>query len=608
MNSAHVKFPSAVSKETHRKTLQDLAKYSVTSPKRYREYEFILDWLSSACPQAAFFVVFIDTKLHQGGVLHRSERSYVQLVKNLRNWTADKSREFLLTDPITELADLIHGENVHGATCALLCTLLYHQSLFSAIIWCLPESTTDVSSPHKDDLEGIEDALLVAMVLNHHRAQHGSSLDSLTMLPNREDFLTEIQTEIQEAYASSTRFVVMILDLDRFQLVNGSLGPYVADEILTEWSRRLRSFFSSIDLVARLGGDEFGILIRDNDELSDLLETGERLTRLLRTPIQVKEHSIRVTVSIGMAEWNPEMENVHDVIRKANMALSHVKTHGKNGVYVFNEYCTGVDHHILTIEDDLETALNRSEFYLVYQPKVCARTNAIVSGEALIRWMHPQRGVVLPSEFIPSAESGHLMMQIGEWVLEEVCRQLAEWNERSYRIPRIAMNVSPQQLVRTQFIEKLVDNMDKYAIPARQIEIEITETAVMEYKDEIILTIRKIRDMGVKVSVDDFGMGYSSLDILKRVTADYLKIDRSFVSEPDRKSRAIVSMIVQLAHSIDLQVVAEGVETIEQRDFLVDIGCDEMQGFLFSRPLPANEFISLFRRSFDGQAVTFQHK
>lgn len=595
MNSGHVKFPPDVRKETRRKTLQDLLTYSVTSPKRHREYEFILDWLSSACPQAAFFFVFIDTELHQGGVLHRSERSDVQLLKDLQGWTADKSREFLLKDPITELADLIHGKNVQGQTCTPLCTLLYHQSLFSAIIWCLPETPTDVTSPCNDDLAGIENALLVAMVLNHHRAQHGCSLDSLTMLPNREDFLTEIQTEIQTAYASSTRFVVMILDLDRFQLVNDSIGPYAADEILTEWSRRLRTFFSSIDLVARLGGDEFGILIRDNDELSNLLETGEQLTRLLRTPIEVKEHSIRVTVSIGMAEWNPEVENVQDVIRRANMALSHVKTHGKNGVYVFNEDCTGVDQHILTIEDDLETALHRNEFYLEYQPKVCARTNAFVSGEALIRWMHPQRGVVLPSAFIPTAESGHLIVKIGEWVLEEVCRQLAEWNERFYSMPRIAFNVSPQQLVRTQFVEKLMDNMGKYAIPADQMEIEITETAVMEYKDEILLTIRKIRDMGVKVSVDDFGMGYSSLDILKRVTADYLKIDRSFVCEPDGKSRAIVSMIVQLAHSIDLKVVAEGVETMGQRDFLEEVGCDEMQGFLFSRPLPANEFISLFR-------------
>ena len=564
----------------------DVLNHAVLPFRGNNELQFLLQRVSAKCLSCESIIIWFDVSRHLGGVLNQPETPE-QLISSLQEWVNQRAYSSG-SNWIRDLDSLISKYTLKNRDLQKVFTTLQSGRLVAVLIllcndpWnaCLNESLR----------QDVQTALPVALALYYRRIQPDTMLDSLTSLSQRDEFILQVEDEIKKNLGKEHAFAVALIDLDRFMLVNDAFGPVVADEMLRRLSQRMVDVVSSNDLVARLGGDEFAILIRDTSELGDLTELSAKLAAVIRNPISVYGHTARITGSIGVAAWSPEVGKSHQLIRNANRALDYVKHHGKDGLRVYDN-TLNASLSKMTMEDALEKALERQEFTLVYQPRVSVAHESIEGAEALIRWNHPQRGLISPSDFIPVAEESRLILKIGDWVLHEVCRQLHEWKQAGVVVPRIAVNVSPKQLVRHRFIEKLDYWMSRFEISPKSLELEITETALLEYGDEMISNVGNIRDRGIQVAVDDFGTGYSSLEILKRFPLDYLKIDQSFVQDLNVRNRAIVSMIIQLAHKIDSKVIAEGVETTEQRDFLMEHGCDEMQGYLYSRPLSPEDFV-----------------
>lgn len=567
----------------------DVLNHAVLPFRGNNELQFLLQLVSAKCLSCESIIIWFDVSRHLGGVLNQPETPE-QLISSLQEWVNQRAYSSG-SNWIRDLDSLISKYTLKNRDLQKVFTTLQSGRLVAVLIllcndpWnaCLNESLR----------QDVQTALPVALALYYRRIQPDTMLDSLTSLSQRDEFILQVEDEIKKNLGKEHAFAVALIDLDRFMLVNDAFGPVVADEMLRRLSQRMVDVVSSNDLVARLGGDEFAILIRDISELGDLTELSAKLAAIIRNPISVYGYTARITGSIGVAAWSPEVGKSHQLIRNANRALDYVKHHGKDGLRVYDN-TLNASLSKMTMEDALEKALERQEFTLVYQPRVSVAHESIEGAEALIRWNHPQRGLISPSDFIPVAEESRLILKIGDWVLHEVCRQLHEWKQAGVVVPRIAVNVSPKQLVRHRFIEKLDYWMSRFEISPKSLELEITETALLEYGDEMISNVGNIRDRGIQVAVDDFGTGYSSLEILKRFPLDYLKIDQSFVQDLNVRNRAIVSMIIQLAHKIDSKVIAEGVETTEQRDFLMEHGCDEMQGYLYSRPLSPEDFVLRF--------------
>lgn len=567
----------------------DVLNHAVLPFRGNNELQFLLQRVSAKCLSCESIIIWFDVSRHLGGVLNQPETPE-QLISSLQEWVNQRAYSSG-SNWIRDLDSLISKYTLKNRDLQKVFTTLQSGRLVAVLIllcndpWnaCLNESLR----------QDVQTALPVALALYYRRIQPDTMLDSLTSLSQRDEFILQVEDEIKKNLGKEHAFAVALIDLDRFMLVNDAFGPVVADEMLRRLSQRMVDVVSSNDLVARLGGDEFAILIRDISELGNLTELSAKLAAIIRNPISVYGYTARITGSIGVAAWSPEVGKSHQLIRNANRALDYVKHHGKDGLRVYDN-TLNASLSKMTMEDALEKALERQEFTLVYQPRVSVAHESIEGAEALIRWNHPQRGLISPSDFIPVAEESRLILKIGDWVLHEVCRQLHEWKQAGVVVPRIAVNVSPKQLVRHRFIEKLDYWMSRFEISPKSLELEITETALLEYGDEMISNVGNIRDRGIQVAVDDFGTGYSSLEILKRFPLDYLKIDQSFVQDLNVRNRAIVSMIIQLAHKIDSKVIAEGVETTEQRDFLMEHGCDEMQGYLYSRPLSPEDFVLRF--------------
>lgn len=565
--------------------------YMASNGEGYGELWFLLKTLSALFSQSHVLLAWFDVDDSRGGVVHRNHAP-ILLVDALQGWVSRQDTnsgdiDGLLFEKL--MASVEIGDELFDCAGVRL-----NNGRLSAHIVIVSKAGNDSDwAMFQDRREDIERALELAVVVERRHINRACTLDSATSIANRDMFYAAADVEIEKSLGRERSLAVVILDLDRFLLVNHAFGPKVADEMLRLLAQRLVDLASPTDLVARLGGDEFAILVRDSDEIANLADGGSRWAAEIRKPIVVGEHTARVTGSIGMAVCTAETNHLHDLMRNAHMALMYVKRHGKDGARLYDEELTADIVSKILLEEELEKALDNEEFHLVYQPRVQMNGQVIESVEALIRWHHPKQGVIMPGDFIPVAEDGRLIIQIGDWVMYEVCRQLAEWRELTERLPRVAINVSPKQLVRQRFLAKLDRWMREFDIPATCLEIEITETALIEYGDEMFDTVNALREQGIKVAIDDFGTGYASLDALKRFSTDYLKIDRSFVQELSGRNKAIVSMIIQLAHQVDSQVIAEGVESLEQRDFLEDHGCDEMQGYLFSRPIPPQECLSL---------------
>jgi diguanylate cyclase (GGDEF)-like protein/PAS domain S-box-containing protein len=421
-----------------------------------------------------------------------------------------------------------------------------------------------------------------------HMAHH----DALTQLPNRALLHDRIGQAIAQAQRNGEVLALLFIDLDRFKTVNDSLGHPVGDRLLQAVAGRLTGCTRGSDTIARIGGDEFVVLLGNLDRPEAARHVAQKVLDALSAAVTIDGHELKVTPSIGICAYPHDGTDVETLMRNADTAMYHAKQVGRNNYQFFTQAMNDAAQQRLLLENDLRYAIERGEFVLHYQPQLDLKTGGIVGFEALVRWRHPQRGMVPPSEFIPASEETGLIGPIGEWVLREACSQARIWHKAGAPQLQVAVNCSAQQFQREGFVETVDHILRETGMPALRLELEITESVIIHHSDEVNARFQALGDMGVRISIDDFGTGYSSLSYLKRLAIHQLKIDQSFVrdisSDPD--DAAIVSAIIAIAHSLDLDVVAEGVETSEQLAFLRSLGCDAAQGYLFSKPLPAEEF------------------
>jgi diguanylate cyclase (GGDEF)-like protein len=416
--------------------------------------------------------------------------------------------------------------------------------------------------------------------------------DNLTKLPNRLLLEDRLNQAIQGARRTQGAFSVLFLDLDGFKAVNDAFGHHIGDLLLAEVAGRIRGAIRTSDTLARIGGDEF-VLLADLGEPTSAANLADKLVRIVGQQYRIAEHEIRISVSIGIAIYDNFAQETHELLRNADAAMYHAKSLGRSGYCFFEASMNAHAHEQLQLLQELRSAAERQEMVLHYQPKFDAITSSMVGVEALLRWQHPVRGLLSPDQFIPLAEKSGVIVSLGEWVLNEACRQMGEWRAQGHFGWSVAVNLSALQFSHTGLIQLVREVLTRYSIEPRFLTLEITESTAMQDPTASLVILQKLNDMGVKISIDDFGTGYSSLLYLKRLPATELKIDRGFVRDlaPDTEDAAIVSAIVALGRTLNLSVVAEGIETRAQQEFLTGIGCTSLQGFLLGRPMPASDLL-----------------
>lgn len=441
--------------------------------------------------------------------------------------------------------------------------------------------------------------------------QHLAYHDALTDLPNRQLFLDRLEQALLRSQRSQQYGALIFVDLDNFKLINDTRGHLVGDSVLVEVAARLRQSFREEDTVARLGGDEFVICMTDLG-LSEANartvedECSSRLMEAMQLPFCVEGEEFSVSASLGLAYYHDHSLSASELLRQADMAMYQAKESGKNQIIMFQKEMAENTQRLFELKEDSKKALLLGQFFLVYQPQVNSCNRRIIGAEALLRWSHPTRGLVSPGEFIPLLEESDMMPEIGKQVLEMAARQLAEWSgaELIDDTFKMSINVSPQQFRQTDFTETVRSTIRKYNLPAHIIDLEITEGMIIDNIDHTVAAMNELRAMGIHFSIDDFGTGYSNLNYLKSLPLDVLKVDQSFIRdiENDSNDRAIVSTIIAMADQLNLNTIAEGVETEDQLKILQDMGCRNFQGYLYSPALKNVEFAALLTEQLSNQS------
>ena len=424
------------------------------------------------------------------------------------------------------------------------------------------------------------------------KIRYQATHDALTGLPNRNLLSDRLQQAILGAQRRGGIAAVAFIDLDQFKYINDSLGHQTGDELLKVVASRLTSCMRASDTVARQGGDEFVIVLGEQNSIAAITDTIRRLIDIVAEPWNVSGLQLQITCSVGISVYPADGQDAETLLRNADSAMYKAKEMGRNN---FEYFAANLNRHAterLELLNSLRQAIANDEFVLQYQPKVHLGSGKVVGAEALIRWHSAARGMVSPADFIPLAEESGLILAIGEWVLRSACAQNVAWQRAGHPPMPISVNLSPRQLVRDDVVDLVAAVLRESGLAPHLLELEITETVVMRDVDQSLSILRKLKQLGVRISIDDFGTGYSSLNYLKRFPVDTLKIDRSFVSDivTDSDDAAIVKAVISLAHILNLRVVAEGVETEEQRRFLMENGCDEVQGYHFGRPVSVEAF------------------
>ena len=427
-------------------------------------------------------------------------------------------------------------------------------------------------------------------MLAEQKVQELVRYDSLTGLPNRSMFLGELDRTIARAARQGSEFAVCFIDLDRFKTINDTLGHDAGDELLKVMAARLRAAVRKSDLVARLGGDEF-VLLLEGGPGPDLAGVADKLLAAIAEQVTIGGCHFMVTGSIGVGLYPGDGDDAATLLKHADAAMYLAKENGKNNVQFYTDELAGMAARQFELESALRLALARDELVLHYQPKVDVASGEVVGLEALVRWHHPLRGLVPPGEFIPLAEERGLIVPIGRWVVATACRQIRAWRDAGLATPPVAVNLSPRQFADHRLIEDFEAALRAAGVHPADLEVELTEGVLMADPDRANAVLRRLHDMGVRIAIDDFGTGYSSLSYLKRFPAQTVKIDRSFIRglPTDHDDTAITQAVIAMAHSLGLRVVAEGVETADQLGLLQRLHCDEVQGYLLGRPVPAGE-------------------
>ena len=430
------------------------------------------------------------------------------------------------------------------------------------------------------------------------------SHDALTQLPNRTLLDDRIRQAIITSRRQQSRAAILLLELDRFKLINDTLGHDVGDRLLEAVAGGLTGILRETETVARLGGDEFIVLMPDIGSIDRVSLLAQRILAVVAEPRVIGGNELHVTPSLGISIFPDDGNDAPTLLRNAETAMYHAKSVGRNNFQFFTSSMNFVVQERMTIENDLRRALENDEFKLYYQPQVNCRTGAVSGMEALIRWQHPGRGLILPNSFISIAEETGLIVPIGEWVLYEACRQARQWHDLGQTGLRVGVNLSARQFQQPELFKQIAGALKDSGLPSSSLELEITESMLMEDPDQAAVLLRTLAGLGIRLAIDDFGTGYSSLAYLKRFPLHRLKIDRSFVRDitSDPNDAAIVSAVVGLAASLNMDVIAEGVESVDQLRYLERHGCVEIQGYFFSRPQPASHFTS-FRYELPGAAA-----
>ncbi|MCK4704414.1 MAG: EAL domain-containing protein, partial [Gammaproteobacteria bacterium] len=379
--------------------------------------------------------------------------------------------------------------------------------------------------------------------------------------------------------------------LDRFKNINDSLGHHIGDQLLIIVADRLSACVRESDVVARIGGDEFIIALTSMNDNSQAAIIAEKILQNIGKTIKIDGHELNTSPSIGISIYPNDGDSVDELLRTADVAMYHAKEHGRNTYHYFTESMFIAANERIKIERELRVALHSEQLSLHYQPQISSADLKVIAMEALLRWNHPEQGMISPEIFIPIAEDAGIIYELGKWVIDESCRQLIAWKSDGFTGYRIAINLSTKQLQSESLADDIQSIMKKHQVTGNEMELEITETAAMSDPEQAIQQLGALRELGIQLSIDDFGTGYSSLAYLKQLPIQSLKLDKSFVHdiETDPNDAAICTATIALAHNLDLTVVAEGIETKMQLDFLTEHGCDYLQGYYFSKPLPADE-------------------
>jgi diguanylate cyclase (GGDEF)-like protein len=447
----------------------------------------------------------------------------------------------------------------------------------------------------------IEEGIVVGYVLTvrdvtvrkemEQRIEYYAYYDGTTGLPNRMLVHDRLSQTLREAKEHDQEIAVLFLDLDRFKQINDRFGHAGGDELLTEVAYRLQEMVSGAATVARQGGDEFILILPRLDSMAQATSTAEQILRVFRNPFYLEGEEVYVKPSIGISFFPLDGHLADDLIQNANSAMHKAKEMNGNTYRAFSSEQMGPDMKKIRLENDLYRALENNELELFYQPQVRLSKNIVIGVEALVRWNHPLHGKIAPSDFIPIAEDTGLITSIGEWILEEACSQAKNWQEQSHCSLRVAVNISAQQFQREGLVDTVKEVLARTGLAPEFLEIEITENTLLLNTEETVTTMKRLKSIGVRISIDDFGTGYCSLQYLREFPIDTLKIDKVFIDDikSENSSAPITTTIIALAHSLNLHVIAEGVETLEQQKFLQANNCDLVQGFLYSKPVQAGK-------------------
>lgn len=419
--------------------------------------------------------------------------------------------------------------------------------------------------------------------------------DSLSGLANR-NYLNEfLEILIPTAKRKNSEFAFLFLDLDNFKTINDSLGHHIGDELLLNVSDVLKKVLRPNDFIARVGGDEFVLIIQDFKSNLELTNIIKRIQEQLSKPWLIQTNPISTTCSVGIAIFPKDGQDIISLMKNADIAMYEAKKHGRNTYHFFTEELNDAVLRIINLDKEMRNALKNNNYKLFYQPKVCIETSKIIGAEALIRWIHPEKGFIAPSEFIPLAEENGFIIKLGDWIIDEALNQHLDWKNKSIDIA-ISINISAKQFLKKDFAENLIKKIEEKSIIPNKVILEITEYILIDNSNKVYSSLKKLHDFGIKISLDDFGTGYSSLSYLRKYPIDYLKIDKSFVDETYSKNGKIfIETIVKMGQMLNMKIVAEGVENSNQVEYLKSISCDLYQGYYFSKPLSAKDFEDFYK-------------
>ncbi len=573
--------------------LGEVAKNSLRSVRRITSADIVALGLLEPDQEGAMRVYIV-----RGDETTRAERGYA-------TWNAAVQQQLLAA----ATGEWVESGRVPRELLALLKPAQRRACLAQPILrddrfWGVVLLAHDRPLPLADDrkalLRGVADRLAVALTSAerdrrlHTMAHH----DALTGLPNRHSLLDLLAKELAHARRSGSRVGVVFIDLDRFKQTNDTLGHAAGDLLLKQAAARIRQTLRESDTVGRHGGDEFTVVLGNLAAARDAGQVARELIKALSRPFEIEGHTVYAGASAGIAVYPEDGTDGADLLKKADTAMYRAKEHGRNRFAFFEERMNAEVTRRATLDRELRQAFERGEFVLHYQPQIDLRSGQVCAAEALIRWLHPERGLLYPSAFIPFAEESGLIDAIGSWVLREACLQHGRWRAAGVPVPRVSVNISNRQLRRSKFVQTLDATMVATQMPPDCLEIEVTESLFLDGGKAAIDALKALEEAGARVAIDDFGTGYSSFGYLKTLPASIIKLDRSFVTDvaTDPDAGAIAAAIVKMAHMLRKEVVAEGVETFAQLDYLRQLACEKVQGYLFSRPLPPHEIEAFAHR------------